>query len=169
VAIRMLEQKLLPMDEIVTHRLPLKDFQKGIDLRAFRRDVGESHPRTLIPLVISLLPLAVVESRALRWPDYVMLAVYFALNLGIGAWCARKRRSSKDGFFLGNGQVVWWVAAVSTFATGISSISFMALPAKAFQTDWMAFGTAPAQNLAGVFAGHRVRRAAAAAFDDHGL
>lgn len=32
VAIRMLEQKLLPMDEIVTHRLPLTDFQKGIDL-----------------------------------------------------------------------------------------------------------------------------------------
>lgn len=32
VAIRMLEQKLLPMDEIVTHRLPLRDFQKGIDL-----------------------------------------------------------------------------------------------------------------------------------------
>ena len=32
VAIRMLEHKRLPMDEIVTHRLPIKDFQKGIDL-----------------------------------------------------------------------------------------------------------------------------------------
>lgn len=32
VAIRMLEQKLLPMDEIVTHRLPLTAFQRGIDL-----------------------------------------------------------------------------------------------------------------------------------------
>jgi threonine dehydrogenase-like Zn-dependent dehydrogenase len=32
VAIRMIEQGLLPMDEIVTHRLPLADFQKGIDL-----------------------------------------------------------------------------------------------------------------------------------------
>jgi len=32
VAIRMIEQGLLPMDEIVTHRLPLSDFQKGIDL-----------------------------------------------------------------------------------------------------------------------------------------
>ena len=32
VAIRMLEQELLPMDEIVTHRLPLTDFQQGIDL-----------------------------------------------------------------------------------------------------------------------------------------
>ena len=32
VAIRMIEQGLLPMAEIVTHRLPLKDYQKGIDL-----------------------------------------------------------------------------------------------------------------------------------------
>lgn len=34
VAIRMLEQGLLPIDEIVTHRLPLKDFQAGIELVA---------------------------------------------------------------------------------------------------------------------------------------
>jgi erythritol/L-threitol dehydrogenase len=32
VAIRMIEQGRLPMDEIVTHRLPLSDYQKGIDL-----------------------------------------------------------------------------------------------------------------------------------------
>ena len=31
VAIRMIEQGLLPMEEIVTHRLPLTDFQKGLD------------------------------------------------------------------------------------------------------------------------------------------
>jgi erythritol/L-threitol dehydrogenase len=34
VAIRMLERGLLPMEEIVTQRLPLADFQKGIDLVA---------------------------------------------------------------------------------------------------------------------------------------
>jgi threonine dehydrogenase-like Zn-dependent dehydrogenase len=31
-AIRMIEQGLLPLDEIVTHRLKLTDFQKGIDM-----------------------------------------------------------------------------------------------------------------------------------------
>ena len=31
VAIRMIEQGLLPMDEIVTHRLPLAEYQSGID------------------------------------------------------------------------------------------------------------------------------------------
>ncbi len=34
VAIRMLEQKLLPMDEIVTHTLPLGRFQEGFELVA---------------------------------------------------------------------------------------------------------------------------------------
>ena len=32
--IRMLVQGLLPMDEIVTHRLPLENFEQGIDLVA---------------------------------------------------------------------------------------------------------------------------------------
>jgi erythritol/L-threitol dehydrogenase len=32
VAMRMIEEGMLPMAEIVTHRLPLKDYQKGIDL-----------------------------------------------------------------------------------------------------------------------------------------
>ena len=32
VAIRMLEENRLPMDRIVTHSLPLAEFQKGIDL-----------------------------------------------------------------------------------------------------------------------------------------
>ena len=34
IAIRMLEQGALPMDQIVTHQMPLTDFQKGIDLVA---------------------------------------------------------------------------------------------------------------------------------------
>ena len=34
VAIRMLEDGLLPIEEIVTQRMPLADFQRGIDLVA---------------------------------------------------------------------------------------------------------------------------------------
>lgn len=88
----------------------------------------------------------------LTWPDYVMLAIYFALNLGIGWWCARRRRAG-GSFFLGDGKVLWWAAGISFFATGTSSISFMALPAKTFQSDWLAFGSGPAQSLAGVVVG----------------
>jgi solute:Na+ symporter, SSS family len=90
--------------------------------------------------------------RTLAWPDYVALAVYFAVNLGIGWWCMRRRRSGAD-FFLGGRQMVWWAAGISFFATGASSISFMALPAKTFQTDWLVFGSGPSQSLAGVVTG----------------
>lgn len=90
--------------------------------------------------------------RTLDGPDYLALAVYFALNLGIGWWCMRRRRSGSD-YFLGGQRIAWWAAGISFFATGASSISFMALPAKTFQTDWLVFGSGPAQSLAGVVTG----------------
>ena len=93
-----------------------------------------------------------VQNRTLAPADYVALAVFFAFNLGIGWWCARRRKSGGD-FFLGNNRISWWAAGISFFATGASSISFMALPAKTFQTDWLVFGSGPAQSLAGLVVG----------------
>jgi SSS family transporter len=90
--------------------------------------------------------------RTLAAADYVALALFFAANLGIGWWCARRRRSGGD-FFLANHNVSWWAAGISFFATGASSISFMALPAKTFQTDWLVFGSGPAQSFAGLIVG----------------
>ena len=46
VAIDMLERRLLPMDHIITHQLPLSDYQKGIDLVASGK---ESIKVTLMP------------------------------------------------------------------------------------------------------------------------
>jgi threonine dehydrogenase-like Zn-dependent dehydrogenase len=42
----MLEQGLLPMDQIITHQLPLTDFQEGIDLVTSAKS---SIKTTLIP------------------------------------------------------------------------------------------------------------------------
>lgn len=96
---------------------------------------------------------SVLTPRTLGWLDYVVLALYFALNLGIGWWCARRKRASSGDFFLGGGRVAWWAMAISFFATSTSSISFMALPAKTYQSDWLVFGSAPAQALAGLLVG----------------
>jgi Na+/proline symporter len=91
-------------------------------------------------------------THTLAWQDYAVLAAYFALSLGIGWWCSRRNEvSSRD--FLGGGRVAWWAAAISFLATGTSSISFMALPARTFASDWRSFGSAPAQALAGVLSG----------------
>jgi SSS family solute:Na+ symporter len=96
--------------------------------------------------------LAVVP-RMLVPGDYALIALYLAVNLAIGAWCARRRQASSRDFFLGGGRVSWWAAAVSFCATATSSISFMALPAKSFRTDWEPFGSAPAQAGAGILMG----------------
>jgi SSS family transporter len=90
--------------------------------------------------------------RFLGWEDYLMLTVYFAANLGIGWWWSRRGQSS-GGYFLGNGRIGWLVAAISFFATKTSSISFMALPAKSYQSDWLSFGSSPAQSMAGLVVG----------------
>lgn len=96
--------------------------------------------------------LAAVSPRYMAWPDYVALTVYFAASLAIGWWWRRKKQSSGQ-FFLGDGRLPWWAAAISFMATATSSISFMALPARSFSTDWLSFGSAPAQAIAGMVVG----------------
>lgn len=98
-------------------------------------------------------PLAVITPRTLSWPDYVTLAIYFAANLGIGWWCAQRKRQSSGEFFLSDRRIPWWAAAISFMATATSSISFMGLPARSYSTDWLSFGSAPAQAFAGMFVG----------------
>jgi len=85
--------------------------------------------------------------------DYAMLAAYFAINLGIGWWSSRRKLETSKGYFLGTRYVAWWITAISYFATGVSSISFMGIPAKTFAEDWMSFGSGPAQSLAGICTG----------------
>jgi len=75
---------------------------------------------------------------SLSWLD---LLVFFLFMFGIvlfGASFYRKNKT-KEAFMLGNQNVPSWVIAMSIFATFISSISFLALPAKAYATNWNAF------------------------------
>lgn len=87
-----------------------------------------------------------VEVSTLTWVDYTVIVLYLGLNLLIGWWFARKKRSSGQ-FFLGN-KVAWWAIGISYYATAASSISFMALPAKTFADNWLVVGAVPAQVLA---------------------
>lgn len=77
-------------------------------------------------------------TKKLSMPDYVVMLLYFAAMAGIGFYFARKQNSSEE-FALGNRNVKWWAAGISMFATGASSISFMAIPALAFRSSliWM--------------------------------
>ena len=72
------------------------------------------------------------------WINYSVLAIYLLLMVGIGAWCSRRNKNTDD-FFRGGQRIPWWAAGFSIFATMLSSITFMAVPAMAYGADWYLF------------------------------
>lgn len=67
--------------------------------------------------------------------NYATLGLYLAFMLCIGVYFSRREKSTKD-FFLGGRRVYWWAAGISIFGTQLSAITFMSIPAKAYDTDW---------------------------------
>jgi SSS family solute:Na+ symporter len=67
--------------------------------------------------------------------------VFFVLVLGNVAFGAAFffRNKTSSQFTTGGGKIPAWVVGMSIFATFVSSISFLALPGKAFATNWNAF------------------------------
>jgi solute:Na+ symporter, SSS family len=49
--------------------------------------------------------------------DWTVIALYFALNLAIGLYYARRARGSTSEFFLSGRDVPWWLAGTSMVAT----------------------------------------------------
>lgn len=79
--------------------------------------------------------------------DWTIIVVYLLAMTGIGAYFyLREKRGNTASFFVGGRSIPFWAAGVSLYATNVSSISFIAIPAKAFETNW----TYLANNLIGV-------------------
>ncbi|MEO8365696.1 MAG: sodium:solute symporter [Pseudoxanthomonas sp.] len=73
----------------------------------------------------------------LKWLDWVVMAIYLSAMVGIGLYFyLREKRSSTADFFVGGRSIPFWAAGISLYATNTSSISFIAIPAKAFETNW---------------------------------
>jgi SSS family solute:Na+ symporter len=71
----------------------------------------------------------------------VDLIVFIALTFGNVIFGASFffRNKTSDQFTSGGGKLPAWVVGMSIFATFVSSISFLALPGKAYMSDWNAF------------------------------
>ena len=69
------------------------------------------------------------------------LIVFFVYMIGVTAFGMSFYRKNKSSaaFTLGNSAIPGWVVTMSIFATFVSSISFLALPGNAFQSNWNAF------------------------------
>lgn len=94
---------------------------------------GEVAPgrRSAQILEVSFLPF----KQAFGWINYLVIIAYFAVLIWIGYYCSRRQKSS-DNYFKGDGNIPWWAVGLSIFGTALSAITFMAIPAKAYATDW---------------------------------
>ena len=67
--------------------------------------------------------------------NWTVLALYLLAMLGMGIYFMRRENGAED-FFKGGGRIPWWAAGISIYATMLSAITYMAIPAKAYATDW---------------------------------
>lgn len=70
--------------------------------------------------------------------NYVVVVVYFLILAGMGLYFWNRGKSDTD-YFLARKRIPWWAAGISIFGTQLSAITFMAIPAKAYATDWVYF------------------------------
>lgn len=93
---------------------------------------GEIRPGVRSPLFTRLDFTSVSH---FGWLNYLVLFVYFGGMLLIGFYFM-KRNKNTDDFFKASGRIPWWAAGISIFATTLSAITFLSIPAKTYATDW---------------------------------
>ena len=77
----------------------------------------------------------VTNEKNFGWINWTVLVLYLLAMLGMGMYFMRKENGSDD-FFKGGGRIPWWAAGISIYATILSAITYMTIPAKAYTTDW---------------------------------
>jgi SSS family solute:Na+ symporter len=70
--------------------------------------------------------------------DLAVLVLYLAAVVGLGAWFARRNRTSAH-FMAASGSLPGWVVGLSIFGTFLSSNTFIGVPGKAYGGNWNAF------------------------------
>ncbi|EFF41606.1 sodium:solute symporter family transporter [Mycoplasmopsis alligatoris] len=73
--------------------------------------------------------------------DFVVMAAYILAILGMGIWfsiAAKKaKETNSDDYFTGGSKIPTWVIGFSIWATTLSAITFIALPANAYNNGWL--------------------------------
>lgn len=70
--------------------------------------------------------------------DLAIFVLYLAGTVLFGSWFIRRSRST-EAFTVALRSMPGWACGMSIFATYVSSISFLAIPGKAYQADWNAY------------------------------
>lgn len=78
------------------------------------------------------------KSVGFGWINYLVLILYFGGMLFVG-FLFMKNNNNTDDYFKASGRIPWWAAGISIFATTLSAITFISIPAKTYATDWRMF------------------------------
>ncbi len=70
--------------------------------------------------------------------NYIVLGLYLAALLAMGFFFS-KREKGTDDFFLAGKRIPWWAAGLSIYATQLSAITFVSIPALSYATNWVVF------------------------------
>ncbi len=97
---------------------------------------GEDRPGHRSPEVWTARPIAPQNSFGLI--NSLVLGFYLLALVLMGGYFSRREKTTDD-FFLGGRRIPWWAAGISIYGTQLSAITFMAVPAKAFATNWVFF------------------------------
>ncbi|MEJ2701918.1 MAG: sodium:solute symporter [Sedimentisphaerales bacterium] len=74
-------------------------------------------------------------SRGSEWPNWLVLGGYLVVLVAVGIYFTKREKSTED-FFLAGRRIPWWAAGLSIFGTQLSAITYLAMPARAYATDW---------------------------------
>jgi solute:Na+ symporter, SSS family len=82
--------------------------------------------------------LQIINHQQFGTLNYIVLGGYLGVLVLMGIIISKKQHNVSD-YFKAGGRVPWWAAGISVFGTQLSAITFMAIPAKTFATDWTLF------------------------------
>lgn len=84
--------------------------------------------------------MALESVTQVTWLDFVVLAAYFVMTMGVGFYFFLKGKSSDtEGFTVGGRALSGILVGLSILGTFVSSISFLALPGSAYTGNWNSF------------------------------
>ena len=96
---------------------------------------GEIHPGIRSN---SIIEIQVTDHVSFGWINYAVIIIYLLCMMGVGFYFSKKAKNTEQ-FFKGGSKIPWWAAGISIFATALSAITFLSIPAKAYMADWGMF------------------------------
>jgi solute:Na+ symporter, SSS family len=71
--------------------------------------------------ITPVLAATSAKNTAFTAVDWLMIALYFAILLGVAWWVVRRSKNTADDYFLAGRNLGWWVIGASIFASNIGS------------------------------------------------